>query len=132
MGLTSPTTPSVAASNNLHSIAISILEPLNHHLFLQALRIWTQTITTHKNVFVQCTKLPSTKNIRFIVTTTNDIKSPQPTINSTRRPPTTPSTTMDQQTTTNMESFTPTKSCETGKCLQLEHPDTTQKTSCPK
>nr|KAJ0224296.1 hypothetical protein LSAT_V11C100012680 [Lactuca sativa] len=63
-----------------------------------------------KNVFVQCTKLPSTKNIR-----------PQPKITSPRKTPHTPSTTMDQQTTTTTESFTRTKSCEIGKRLQLEH-----------
>ncbi|CAH1447025.1 unnamed protein product [Lactuca virosa] len=80
-----------------------------------------------KNVYVECTKLSSTRNIRFTVTTISDIKTPQPTILSTQKTQTTPSTPMEQQTTTTMESLTPTKSRETGKRLQMEHTDTPKK-----
>nr|KAJ0205015.1 hypothetical protein LSAT_V11C500245290 [Lactuca sativa] len=84
-----------------------------------------------KNVYVECTKLSSTRNIHFTVTTFSDIKTPQPTILSTQKTQTTPSTPMEHQTTTTMESLTPTKSRETGKRLQVENTDTPKK-SCPK
>ncbi|CAI9303567.1 unnamed protein product [Lactuca saligna] len=74
-----------------------------------------------KNVYVECTKLSSTKNIRFTVTTITDIKTLQPIEQQT-----TPSTPIKQQTAT-MESLTPTKSCETGKRLQMEHTETPKK-----
>ncbi|CAI9297843.1 unnamed protein product [Lactuca saligna] len=80
-----------------------------------------------KNVYVECTKLSSIKNIRFTVTTIKDIKTPQPTILSTQKTQTTRSTPMEQQTTTTMESLTPTKSRETGKRFQMEDTDTPKK-----
>ncbi|CAH1416297.1 unnamed protein product [Lactuca virosa] len=60
-----------------------------------------------KNVSVECTKLSSTNNIRFTFTTTSDIKSPQPPITSLIKTPITPSTTMDQPTTSTTKSLTP-------------------------
>nr|KAJ0191327.1 hypothetical protein LSAT_V11C800442280 [Lactuca sativa] len=72
------------------------------------------------NVYVECTKLSSTNNICFTVTTITDIKTPQPTIISTKKTQPTPATTMEQQTSTTMESLTPTKSRETGKRIQME------------
>nr|KAJ0207125.1 hypothetical protein LSAT_V11C500278760 [Lactuca sativa] len=74
-----------------------------------------------KNVYVECTKLLSTKNICFTITTIRDIKTLQPTIISTQKTQTTPSTPIEKQTTTTKESLTPTKSRETGKHLQMEH-----------
>nr|KAJ0190512.1 hypothetical protein LSAT_V11C800428190 [Lactuca sativa] len=66
-----------------------------------------------KNVYVECTKLSSTINIRLTVTAISDIKTPQPTIST--------------QKNTNYTSLTPTKSRETGKRLQMEHTDTPKK-----
>ncbi|KAL7602773.1 hypothetical protein Lser_V15G15758 [Lactuca serriola] len=79
-----------------------------------------------KNVYVECTKLSSTTSIRFTVIAIIDIKTPQPTI-STKKTQTAPSKPMEQQTTTTMEYLTPTKSCETGKRLQMENTDTPKK-----
>ncbi|XP_023765355.2 uncharacterized protein LOC111913874 [Lactuca sativa] len=79
------------------------------------------------NVYVECKKLSSTNNICFTVTTITDIKTPQPTIISTKKTQPTPAATMEQQTSTTMESLTPTKSRETGKRIQMEQRDTPTK-----